>query len=197
MLLLLACASRHLPADVGALRVETALMSETPDIQLYIPTISAPSPVPGMRIEIPLVDDPRERIAEAVDPDPVEQALGEGIVGALVGTPPFSVTDDPTAPVLTVDVNSWGVRQAESGYVNRGPSTFWFVIRARIYDTRDRALFTMSRTCSYEAPAAVTDMPRESVTFRFVAAADACGREIVAEMRATAEAVTPSAAPPP
>ena len=89
----------------------------------------------------PLVDDPRERIARAVDPDPVEQALGEGIAAAL--TPPLGLTSDPTAPVLSVDVNSWGVRQAESGYVNRGPSTFWFTMRARIYDTKDRAIFSI------------------------------------------------------
>jgi hypothetical protein len=185
VLLLLGCASHHLPPGIGALRVETALMSEDPNIELYIPTVSAPSPVPGMRVEIPLVDDPRERIARAVDPDPVEQALGEGIAAAL--TPPLGLTSDPTAPVLSVDVNSWGVRQAESGYVNRGPSTFWFTMRARIYDTKDRAIFSIGHTCQYQAPAAVTEMPRDAVMFRFVAAAEACGRELIQVIRDSAE----------
>lgn len=134
------------------------------------------------------------RIQEAVDVDKVNYAFQEGIAETLRQGPPFAYTDDPNAPVLQLELESYGLYVPYLG----APGEFTYDMRVRIYKQDGDRVYKSRVDCSTGAGAPedvavvlgtvnnvkqIKEMTDEQIQQSFDAIAKWCGAQLVAKMR--------------
>jgi len=135
-----------------------------------------------------------DRIANAVQIDQVNSAMVQGISDTLGSGPPFAFTSAETAPVLQIEVQSYGMYVPYLG----APGSFTFDLVTRIYKPDGDRVYTAHTTCEIGAgnpdaaavvlgvvnnSAQLKSMTDEEINNTFVTIGSWCGQEIVRKMR--------------
>ncbi len=84
------------------------------------------------------------RLGEAVEPAGVNDAFASGFSETLGAGPPFGVTDDPGAPVMQVEVLSYGLDVASLG----AQGVFTYDLRVKIYRSDGYRVYKARHSCA-------------------------------------------------
>lgn len=135
-----------------------------------------------------------ERIAGAVQVQDVNTAMVKGVADTLGSGPPFAFTDAPTAPLLQIEMQDYGVYVPYLG----APGVFTYDVRTRIYKPDGERVYTAHTQCSIglgdpsaaevvfgvvNNVGALNDMSDAQINESFAAIGSWCGQEIVRKMR--------------
>ncbi len=135
-----------------------------------------------------------DRIARAVNPDAVAASLVDGLRDTLGRGPPFAFTDSPDAPLLQVNVDSYGLAVPYLG----APGVFTYDLTVNIYTQSGERVYTNHVSCATDSGAgepvervlSVVDnvakldaMSDAEINDAFVQIGRYCGGVLVTEMR--------------
>ena len=135
-----------------------------------------------------------QRIANNVDVEGVNEAFRAGLADTLGAGPPFGLTEDKTAPVMQVEILSYGLDVPQLG----APGSFTYTIRVGIYEPDGRRVYKTVRSCSTgvgnPSPTAqallvvnnvkqLDEMSNKALQSAFESAGYYCGMELVTKMR--------------
>lgn len=135
-----------------------------------------------------------DRIAKAVDADLVTHALMDSIRDTLGSGPPFAYTDDPTAPLMQISVDSYGLMVPYLG----APGVFTYDLTVDIYTKEGMHIYNNHVECIVDAAAdepieevlSIVDnvaklesMTDAEINDAFVGIGAWCGKQVVIEMR--------------
>jgi len=135
-----------------------------------------------------------ERIANSVDVAGVNESFTAGLADTLGAGPPFGLTDDPNAPLMQVEILSYGLDVPVMG----APGSFTYTVRVGIYEPSGRRVYKTVRTCSTgvgnPSPMAqsllmvnnvkqLDQMSNRELQVAFEGASYFCGMELVTKMR--------------
>jgi hypothetical protein len=135
-----------------------------------------------------------ERVSKAVNIDQVNQAFVNSLVKTLGSGPPFGTTRDPKAPLLQLEVLSYGLEVPNIG----APGVFTYNLRARIYKPDGKRVYVAYFDCAIGAgdPSVpevvfgvvnnirtIKDMSDAELNQSFLTIADYCGQQVVLKMR--------------
>ena len=130
----------------------------------------------------------------SVDVEPVNEAFVAGLQDALRAGPPFGLTDEQSAPVLQLEVVSWGMEAPVAGM----PGALTYDLKVSIYDTDGKKVYKARQGCSVgfgdAAPVSVAlgtvdnvkqlnKMTNAELQATFEASAQTCGQELAMRMR--------------
>ena len=134
------------------------------------------------------------RLADAVQIDGVNASFQRGLQEALGDGPPFAWSDDPSTPVLQVEVLAYGLDVPALG----AAGLFTYTLRIRIYDASGERVYSASHACATGVgnpdPAAqalmfvnnideLRQMSDQQIQAAFEGAAYYCGADLVLNMR--------------
>lgn len=135
-----------------------------------------------------------DRIAKAVNPDAVTHALVDSIRDTLGSGPPFAYTDDPTAPLMQISVDSYGLFVPYIG----APGVFTYDLSIDIYTREGKHIYNNHVECVADAAsdqpieevlsiidnvAKLDAMSNAEINDAFVGIGAWCGKQVVVEMR--------------
>lgn len=135
-----------------------------------------------------------DRLARAVDTEVVDTSLVVALDETLGSGPPFALTDDPSAPLLQLELTHYGLHVPAMGAQGR----FEYHIRARIFLPDGTRVYTTHQSCSVPAgqpsPLAratntvdnfrqIRRMSDAQITQAFAVAAETCGAALTARIR--------------
>lgn len=135
-----------------------------------------------------------DRLARAVDTEVVDTSLVVALDETLGSGPPFALTDDPSAPLLQLELTNYGLYVPTMGAQGR----FEYQIRARIFLPDGTRVYTTHQSCSVPAgqpsPLAratntvdnfrqIRRMSDAQITQAFAVAAETCGAALTARIR--------------
>ena len=135
-----------------------------------------------------------ERVERAVQIPDVNAAFVDSLVKTLGEGPPFGTTTDPKAPLLQLEVQSYGLEVPYLG----APGEFVYNLRARIYKPDGKRVYVAYFNCAIGAgdPSVpevvfgvvnnvqtINDMTDAELNQSFLTIADYCGQQVVLKMR--------------
>lgn len=135
-----------------------------------------------------------DRLAEAVEIEGVNEAFTSGLADSLGAGPPFAYTNDEGAPLLQVEVLSYGLQVPALGK----PGVFTYDLRAKIYQPDGEQVYKTRLSCAtgVGTPDAgaewflainniqqLEEMTDSEVQQAFEWAGKACGAALVEKMR--------------
>jgi hypothetical protein len=135
-----------------------------------------------------------DRMGKAVHGDQVAAAVVQGIKDTLGQGPPFGISDDPTAPLLQVQVTQYGLEVPAIGIAG----VFTYDMDVNIYTREGKRVYTNHVSCATDAGAgtpvaralAVVDntakldaMSDAELNEAFIEIGRYCGAELVTQMR--------------
>lgn len=138
--------------------------------------------------------DLTERVENAVQIDDVNNAFVNSLVTNIGDGPPFGTTTDPKAPLLQVEVQSYGLYVPYLG----APGEFTYNLLARIYKPDGKRVYIARFDCAVGAgdPSApeivfgvvnnvrtLNEMSDADLNQTFLTIADYCGQQAVLKMR--------------
>jgi hypothetical protein len=135
-----------------------------------------------------------DRIAKAVNAEAVSHALVDGVRDTLGSGPPFAYTDDPSAPLMQIGVQSYGLMVPYLG----APGVFTYNLEVDIYTKEGKHIYHNQVDCIADAAsddpveevlsivdnvAKLDAMSDAEINDAFVAIGRWCGAQLVTTMR--------------
>lgn len=186
-------------ASLGAVRPQVVHLSG-PTVSLA--TVQTEDATPGVEVAEAVLGVAQtirgemlaDRLARAVDTEVVDTSLVVALDETLGDGPPFALTDDPTAPLLQIELMDYGLFVPHLG----AQGQFEYHIRARIYLPHGERVYTTYQTCAVPAgqpsPLAratatvdnfrqIRRMTDAEITQAFAVAAEICGAALTQRIR--------------
>lgn len=155
---------------------------------------------PAVHLKAPAAERARARAVEgqlAVGGATVSGAVHAGLADALGAGPPFSLTEDPAAPLLQLELVRASLELTDGG--RSGQVTH--VVRVQIFDASGRRVYRDRHRCTEHSPELRVTSPAlylsnhrkqlpgvepEAIRLAFEEAAWRCGEEVALRLRAHA-----------
>lgn len=139
-------------------------------------------------------EDLAERVDAAVQISDVNRAFVDSLTHTLGDGPPFGTTTNPKAPLLQLEVRSYGLYVPYLG----APGQFTYSLQARIYKPDGKRVYISDFNCAIGAgdPSVpevvfgvvnnvqtINNMSDQELNQAFLTIADYCGQQVVIQMR--------------